>query len=231
MIRRLVILCAALSPLALSQSDESGRYRTKFENDLVAVYQLNLPPHASASTFQSAHDTFWLSLTDSSVTFARPQSKFDLRWQVGDTRFFQSFETNVVTNAGSTDFRGIMVALKQRALVSNGCECSGSTAKSICGCKGATHLDSLWALSLGEVTLAGTLLDAGESFQAAAMRDDMLLVAVTDVSLADLALQHSGVVETSVLHLKSGDATWVNAGRHQFKNVGSEKARFVTFEF
>lgn len=231
MIRWLVTLLAAFSLLAFGQSTESGHYLTKFENDLVAVYQLDLPAHASASTFQSAHDTFWLSLTDSAVTFVRPQSKLDVRWQVGDTRFFQSFETNVVTNAGSTDFRGIMVALKQRALVSNGCECSGSTARAVCGCKGATHLDSLWAVSLGEVTLAGTLLDAGESFRAAAMRDDMLLVAVTDVSLTDLSLQQPGVVEPSVLHLKSGDAIWINAGRHQFKNVGSEKARFVTFEF
>jgi len=227
----LATLLAVLSTFAFCQTAESGHYRTKFENDLVAVYQLDLPANASASTFQSAHDTFWLSLTDSTVSFARPQSKLDVRWQVGDTRFFQSFETNVLTNAGSTDFRGIMVALKQRALVSNGCECSGSTAKAVCGCKGATHLDSLWALSLGEVTLAGTLLDAGESFRAAAMRDDMLLVAVTDISLTDLALQHSDVVEPSVLHLKSGDAIWINAGRHQFKNVGSEKARFVTFEF
>ena len=231
MIPWLVTLLVALSTFAFGQSAESGHYRTTFENDLVAVYQLDLPARASASTFQSAHDTFWLSLSDSAVTFARPQSKLEVQWQVGDTRFFQSFETNVVTNAGSTDFRGIMVALKQRALVSNGCECSGSTAKAICGCKGATHLDTLWAVSLGEVTLAGTLLSAGESFRAAAMRDDMLLVAVTDVSLTDLALRHSGVVEPSVLHLKSGDAIWINAGRHQFKNVGSEKARFVTFEF
>ena len=231
MIRWLAVVLSVLSTLGFSQSVEPGHYRTKFENDIVAVYELELPAHESASTFQSAHDTFWISLKDSAVTFARPQSKLDVRWQVGDTRFFQSFETNVVTNSGSTDFRGIMVALKQRALVSNGCECSGSTAKAICGCKGATHLDSLWAVSLGEVTLAGTLLDAGESFRAAAMRDDMLLVAVTDASLTDLALQHSGLLEPSVLYLKSGDAIWINAGRHQFKNVGSEKARFVTFEF
>jgi hypothetical protein len=220
-----------LTTLGFGQSPESGQYRTKFENDVVAVYQLNLPAHTSASTFQSSHDTFWLSLTDSTVIFARPQNKLDVRWQAGDARFFPSFETNLVTNLGPTDFRGVMVALKPRGLVSSGCECSGSTAKAICGCKGATHLEPLWALSLGEVTLAGTLLAVGESFRAAAMRDDMLLVAVTDVSLTDLASPDSEFREKPMLHLKSGDAVWISAGRHQFKNVGDESARFVTFEF
>ena len=231
MIRWLVIAFLLLLTLALGQSSEPGQYRTKFENDVVAVYQLNLSAHASASTFQSAHDTFWLSLTDSTVTFARQQGKLDVRWQAGDARFFPSFETNLVTNTGATDFRGVMIALKPRGLVSSGCECSGSTAKAICGCKGATHLDPLWAVSLGEVTLAGTVLAAGESFRAAAMRDDMLLVAVTDLSLTDLASSDSELREKPMLHLKSGDAIWISAGRHQFKNVGDEHARFVTFEF
>ncbi|HWY70872.1 MAG TPA: hypothetical protein VNX88_19545 [Terriglobales bacterium] len=231
MIRWSAVVFALASTLALGQSPESGQYRTRFENDVVAVYELNLPARASASTFQSAHDTFWLSLTDSTVAFARQQWKVDLRMQAGDTRFFSSFETSLVTNTGATDFRGVMVALKPRGLVSSGCECSGSTARTVCGCKGATHLEPLWAVSLGEVTLAGTLLGVGESFRAAALRDDMLLVAVTDVSLTDLASQDSDLREKPVLHVKSGDAVWISAGRHQFKNVGDERARFVTFEF
>lgn len=230
MIRCLAILLAVLSTEGFPQSPES-RYQTKLENDVVAVYQLNLPAHASASAFQSAHDTFWLSLTDSSVTFSHQQTKAEFRWQPGDTRFFPSFETNLLTNTGATEFRGVMIALKPRGLVSNGCECSGNTGKAICGCKGATHLESLWALSLGEVTLAGTSLAAGESFRAAALRDDMLLVAVTDLTLTDLGGQDSESGERPILRLKSGDATWITGGRHQFKNLGSEAVRFVTFEF
>jgi len=230
-IRFLAIILVFVSIEVLAQSPESGRYETKFENDVVAVYQLRLPAHASASTFQAAHDTFWLSLTDSTVSFSRQQTKIDVRWQAGDTRFFPSFETSQLTNAGITEFRGVMIALKPRGLVSNGCECSGNTAKAICGCKGATHLESLWALSLGDVTLAGTSLAAGESFRAAASRDDMLLVAITDLNLIDLGAQDSESGERPVLHLKSGDPIWITGGRHQFKNVGGEAARFVTFEF
>ena len=231
MIRRWPIILAVLSIAGLAQSPEAGQYRTKFENDVVAVYQLSLSPHASASTFQSAHDTFWLSLTDSTVSFSRQQAKTDLRWQPGDTRFFPSFETNLLTNIGATEFRGIMIALKPRGLVSGTCDCAGNTGKVICGCKGAAHLESLWAVSLGEVTLAGTSLAAGESFRAAALRDDMLIVAVTDLSLTDLGDRDLPASERPVLHLQSGDATWISGGRHQFKNVGSQAARFVTFEF
>jgi hypothetical protein len=231
MIWFLPFVVAVWSMHALVQPLESGRYQTKFENDVVAVYELNLAAHASTSTFQSAHDTFWLSLTDSTVSFSHQQSKTDVRWQPGDTRFFPSFETNLLTNTGITEFRGVMVALKPRGLISGACDCAGNTSKTICGCKGATRLDPLWALSLGEVTLAGTSLAAGESFRAAALRDDMLLVAITDVDLADLGAQDSESSPLPVRRLKSGDALWINGGRHQFKNVGSETARFVTFEF
>ena len=231
MIRFFPIILAVLSIYGLAQSSESGQYQTKFENDVVAVYQLNLAAHASAPTLQSAHDTFWVSLTDSSLSFSREQSKSDVRWQPGDTRFFPSFETNLLTNTGATEFRGVIIALKPRGLISGACDCAGSTSKTICGCKGGTHLESLWALSLGSVTLAGTSLSAGESFRAAALREDMLLVAVTNITLTDLGTQDSDSAGLPVLRLKSGDAIWIVGGRHQFKNVGNELARFVTFEF
>jgi len=229
-IRILAVALSMLSIHALAQSTEPARYQTRLENDVVAVYQVNLATHASTSAFQSAHDTFWVSLTDSSVSFSRQQAKTDIHWQSGDTRFFPSFDTNSLSNTGITEFRGVMISLKRRGLISGACDCVGNTAKTICGCKGAAHLDPLWALSLGEVTLAGTSLSAGESFRAAALRDDMLLVAVTDLNLTDLGIE-DGDSADRVLRLKSGEAIWITGGRHQFKNVGGEAARFVTFEF
>jgi len=231
MIRFLAIVLISQSICAVGQSSQLARYQTKFENDVVAVYGVNLQAHASVPAFQSARDTFWVALTDSSLSFTRQQGKTDIRWQAGDTRFFPSFETNVLSNRGTAEFRGVMIALKPRSLISGACGCAENTAKAICGCKGATHLEPLWALSLGEVTLAGTSLAAGESFRAAALRDDMLLVAVTDLDLTDLGSQDSESGERPVLHLKSGDAAWIPGGRHQFKNLDSAAVRFVTFEF
>lgn len=225
-----VLICNCF--VAVAQVAIEGKYQSKLENDVVAVYQLNLEPHASAAVFQSARDTFWLSLSDARVSFARSSSgSSDIELQPGDTRFFSSFETKLVTNTGNTEFRGVLIALKARGLIANGCECTGATGKSVCGCKGATHLESLWALSLGNVTLAGTTLAAGEAFRSAALRDDMLLVAVTDLDLEDGA---KGTVETESspgIRLKPGDATWIAGGRHQFKNVGSSPVRFITLEF
>jgi hypothetical protein len=233
-IRKLAIVVLILSAVALAQSSAEGKYQSKLENDVVAVYQIDLAPHASAAVFQSAHDTFWLSLNDANVSFARSSSgTVDIEFRPGDTRFFSSFETKLLTNTGNTEFRGVMIALKARGLTNNGCECTGSTGKTVCGCKGGTHLESLWALSVGNVTLAGTTLAAGEAFRSAALRDDMLLVAVTDLDLQDEA--KGGATEsesyTPAIHLKPGDAAWVAGGRHQFKNMGSGAARFVTLEF
>lgn len=215
---------------SMAWAETSGKYVSVFENDIVAVQRLELAPAASVPVFHAAHDGFWVSLTESTVTFSSQQGKIAIDLQPGDTRFFPSFDSQSLTNIGSSEFRGVLVTLKPRSLVS-GCECTGATGKSVCGCKGADHLASLWAFSLGNVTLAGTSLGADEAFRAASVRDDMLLVAITDLTLID---QAGGDADSGInpsLRLKSGEAVWIRGGAHQFKNVGERRARFVTFEF
>jgi hypothetical protein len=230
-IKRFILLLALLG-VASSQSSLRTAYQSRFENDVVAVYELDLLAHASASPFEAAHDSFWVSLTSASVTFSGQQDKTMVQFEPGDVRFFPSFETKLLTDTGSTEFRGVMVALKPRALISSACECTGNTGKTLCGCKGAGHLESLWAFSLGDVTLAGTSLAAGEGFRSAAPRDDMLLVAVTDLQLEDEANSAGAdTLNAPPLRLKAGEAAWIRGGRHQLKNVGNTAVKFVTFEF
>ena len=229
MIKRFI---PALSLAGLIFAQSSGQYQSRFENDVVSVYEVDLPAHASASAIEGAHDSFWVSLSPSTVVFSTQQGNSMVQLEPGDVRFFPSFETKSLTNNGPGEFRGVMVALKPRALISNGCECTGNTGKTICGCKGASHLESLWALSLGEVTLAGTSLASGEGFRSAAPRDDMLLVAVTDLQLQDQTRTPGGDSDDGPsLRLKAGEAAWIRAGRHQFRNVGNASVKFVTFEF
>ena len=231
--RRLAVLLILLNSLAITQTFPKGEYESALDNDVVSVYKVDLPSRASVSAFQSGHDTFWVSVTDATVRFSLQQGTIDAQFRPGDARFFPSFDTKLLTNIGSTEFRGVMVTLKPRALISSGCECTGNTGKTICGCKGASHLESLWAFSMGDVTLAGTSLDPNQAFRSAAVRDDMLLVAVSDIDLQDETAADSGseMMHNSPMHLKSGDAIWIKGGRHRFKNAGSASARFVTFEF
>jgi hypothetical protein len=83
---------------------------------------------------------------------------------------------------------------------------------------------------MGNVTLAGTSLAPDEAFRAAAVRDDMLLIAIGETDLQDEAGSGSEMMR-STMHLKSGDAVWIKGGRHRFKNIGNGTAKFVTFEF
>lgn len=229
--RRLIAL-VLFTCYAMAQKPAGG-YHLKFENDVVAVYEVDLSPHASVPPLESAHDNLWLGLTSGNASFSVQQGKSDFQFGAGDARFFPSFETKLVTNTGSESFRAAVIVLKARGLVSNGCECTGNTGKTVCGCKGGGHLESLWAFSLGDVTLAGTSLAPGEAFRSAAVRDDMLLVAVTDLILRDEAASapngESG--QSPAMNLKSGDAIWIKSGRHQFKNLATEPVRFVTVEF
>jgi hypothetical protein len=219
-----------LSSSLIAQTVFQAKYESTFDNDVVSVYRLDLPSRGSVSAFQSGHDSFWLSLTDATLRFARQQGSVDAEFKSGDARYFASFDTKLLTNIGNTEFRGVMVTLKPRALVSNGCECTGNTGKTICGCKDASHLGSLWAFSMGNVTLAGTSLAPDEAFREAAVRDDMLLIAIGDIDLQDERGLGSEMMPTS-MRLKSGDAVWIKGGRHRFKNIGSGTAKFVTFEF
>ena len=228
------VFISALVFLSLNAQGQSSsqRYQSVFENDVVAVYRLDLPVNGSVSTFESTHDTFWLSLDDANVTFSVQRGRSAVEFRSGDTRFFPSFETKSVSNNGKTQFRGVVVVLKPRALISSECECTGNTGKAVCGCMGAGHLESLWAFNMGAVTLAGTELGPDERFRAAAQRDDMLMVAVTDIDLTDdVENPAPDQVESSAIRLKAGQAVWIRGGRHRFKNVSVEAARFVTFEF
>lgn len=230
MIRSAAVLLLLLSSSAVAQTLAQAKYESTFDNDIVSVYKLDLPSRGSVSAFQSGHDSFWLSLTDATVRFSRQQGSVEAAFKPGDARYFSSFETKLLTNIGDTEFRAVMVTLKPRALVSSGCECTGSTGKTICGCKDASHLESLWAFSMGNVTLAGTSLAPDEAFRAAAVRDDMLLIAIGETDLQDEAGSGSEMMR-STMHLKSGDAVWIKGGRHRFKNIGNGTAKFVTFEF
>ena len=227
-----VILLLALLSATTAQRVPPQVFETSFSNNVVSVLAVNLPAHASATPLEASHDSFWISLNTASVAFTRQQDKVTVQFEPGDVHFFSSFETKLLTNNGADDFHGVLVALKPRALITSGCECESRSGKSVCGCKGGGHLDSLWALALGEVTLAGTSLRSGEGFRAAATRDDMLLVAITDLDLDDeIDARNSNSTPKAALQLKAGNAAWIPGGRHQFKNSGGSIARFVTFEF
>ena len=83
---------------------------------------------------------------------------------------------------------------------------------------------------MGQVTLAGTSLEPGEAFRNSPLRDDMLLVAISDLELDDEA---PGVAtsDQAPLRLRAGDVVWIRSGRHKLKNAGTTLARFTTLEF
>lgn len=229
---KVILLLALLSSLTAAQTAPPQTFENRFSNNVVSVWEVNLSAHASATPLEDSHDSFWISLNTATVSFTRQQDKATVQFEPGDVRFFPSFETKLLTNSGADDFHGVLVALKPRALITNGCECESRSGKSVCGCKGGGHLDSLWALALGEVTLAGTSLRAGEGFRSAASRDDMLLVAISDLDLDDEVRTGDGdSASKTSLHLKAGETAWIPGGRHQLKNAGANTARFVTFEF
>ena len=225
-----VLAIVAVAAALAAQTSREVRFETRFENEQVEVYWLDLPARAHARVFQNTHDVIWIALNDGEATFSRSlHDDVHSALRAGDVRLFTSFQVETVSNPGDTPLRAAVVQLKRRGLVSSGCGCSGEAERAVCGCAGAAHLPPLWALVLGQLTFAGTQLDAGQAFASSARRDDMLLVAIAPLQMRDLSVtdpENAGDVR-----LAPGEAKWLKAGRHRFQNTGEAALRFVTVEF
>jgi hypothetical protein len=215
-----------LGALALSaQTPNEGRFTLVLENSQVAVYSLELPARNRVAAFQGTHDVVWLALNDANVSFAGRDRSTAVDLKTGDARFFPEFQLASVSNGGGVTAKGVLIEIKARGEMP-ACGCSAAIERSVCGCAGGAHLPALWALGFGKITLGGTTLRAGQAFLGSSYRDDMLLVAVTDLDLKDDAAP-----QATEIRLAAGEARWLPAAAHQFRNLAGEGARFVTVEF
>jgi hypothetical protein len=220
---RICLLIFAISTIARTQS---LRFEPVLENRQVSVFSLDLPPGRRATVFQNTHDIFWIALTPGRVTMSnRDGIQTPVNFQTGDTRFFPSFRTSFITNDAAEPFRAVLVEIKWRGLTSS-CDCDGAAQAAVCGCPRAEPLPAMWAVGIGSVVVGGTTLAPRQSFASAGNRADTLLVAVSPLSLADEVSANASTVP-----LRPGDALWLPAGLHKFRNAGDSPARYVTLEF
>ncbi len=220
----LLPLCLLCIVAAAPQPD--ARYRAIVENQTVRAYGLDLRPGQKAPLYQNTHALLWIAVDDQRLSLTREEGD-PLQWNLrqGDTRFLGSYTAKRLSNEGPESAHAVVVEIMRRDLVQDGCGCLATQEKAVCGCEPDLHLPELWAVALARMTLAGTRLEPGQAFAQAVERSDMLLVALTPVELDDLAGAESAI------QLQPGDAVWIKAGLHQFKNLGTLPARLVTVEF
>jgi hypothetical protein len=227
-------LAAALSlwlvlslSVALAQSASDARYTTLLDNAQVSVYRLDLAAGQRAPVFQNTHDIFWVALESGALVFVRKDdSTIRMQLRAGDTRFFPSFASKQVRNDGDAPFRGVLVEIKARGLISQPCDCLGNVEKALCGCSAAPGLPKLWAAALGRVTVGGTTLEPGEGFYSSTQRGDTVLIALTPLQLSDEA-----TAADPTISLKPAEVAWIARGRHKWKNTAASPARYITIEF
>lgn len=216
-----------LAGLMCAQSDKRARYQQMLENDYVRVFNLELGPGYHAPAFQNLHDVIWVALDDNSLTLVPVDGERSrVQFKPGDARLFRSYKVREFFNDSGAPFRGVVVELKQRGLTSEGCGCLGDIERAVCGCGQAEHMPPLWAVGIGSITLAGSTLAPGQSFTSASHRNDSLLIAITPLQIEDT---HGD--DPVDVRLQPGEVQWLKEGNHQFKNMGSGTARFVTIEF
>jgi hypothetical protein len=141
----------------------------------------------------------------------------------------------------------IFIALKDCSLVVNGEELilRRGEFKQIPGSKtlevGSIHGVSADLLlvnirkTLQPLTIELTDLDGNQSLEDASDRNTTLLVAISSVKLCDTLNvgDESGWLpgKSRFISLRSGEARWVRAGIHHFKNRNADLAKFITVEW
>lgn len=204
-----------------------GKFDLLLANPIVEVSALDLPAGSHVRLRQNMYDVIVIALESSTLRVVPADGPGqDLQLNSGDVRILRSFRVQQLANAGEVKSRYILVALKSHGIAPGECGCSGEVERSICGCS-PKHLPQLWALSIGGSTLAGSSLQPDQDFVGASYREDSLLVSLTRVQLQDERTDGPD----SLLSLDPGTVKWLPHGQRQFKNVGSNTARFITIEF
>lgn len=224
---RMLPACMMLLLFFPARPGSLGKFDLLLANPIVEVFALDLPAASHVRLSQSMYDVVVIALQDSKLTVVPAQGDSeDALLNSGEVRVLRRFSARELANNSGVRASYIVVALKSHGVESGECGCSGDVEKRICGCS-PEHLPPLWALSIGGSTLAGTALPPGQGFVGANYREDSLLVAVTRAQLQD---QHAGG-PGALLALQPGQVKWLSRGQRQFKNVGSNTARFITIEF
>jgi hypothetical protein len=220
---KLALLLALLLPLAQAQREE--RFEPSFDHPRVGVNTVALPPGSRVRVVQNTHDIVWIALSDGAVRFAGPGLNSVATMRAGDARLFRSFQVQTAVNTGAAPVRAAVIELKDRGLTTGGCGCSGTSERALCGCTAAPALPDVWAVGVGQITVASTTLAPGSGYAWGVRRNDLLLVAIGDVTL------HDDERDDGEVKLAPGQAAWFPAARHRFRNEGAAPARFVAVEF
>lgn len=217
--------------IPVAQGASSAHYESILQNARVQVFRLTLPPGARSPVYLANHDQVWIALTDSELELRSGAHHSErVGFRLGDTRFIRRGSVSALTQNSARDAELIVAVINERDHESAACDCTGNIAQMVCGCGRTGELPPLWAVAVGNMTLAGITLNAGQTYPEPVDRNDMLLVAITPLSLRDLR-DNSGARNVKEWKLNSGEAAWIPAGRHRFANAADAPGRFVTLEF
>jgi hypothetical protein len=198
------------------------------------VFRLEVPSSARVPVYVAHHDQIWVTISSARLSMQRSDGRTeDLELEPGVARFFPAQQIKAVANQSGARVELVVVELKHPSDAAQGCQCTGVVATTVCGCRGALRLPPLWALSLGDVTVAGTTLNPGQSCCTAVPRGDTLLVAITSVELTYVATKDASPEPMSTpsrVKLGPGEVLWLAGGRRNLVNVGNAAARFVSIE-
>ncbi len=230
----IVMASAAHLPLGSTPVPTSAAYLSQLDNAHLHAFRLELPPAARVPVYAAHHDQVWVAISPARLRIEREDGRTDdLEIESGVARFFPAHQIKGVANESGAAVQLAIVELKHSSDAAEGCQCTGVVAMTVCGCRNALRLPPLWAVSLGDVTLAGTTLNPGQSCCSTVRRGDTLLVAISrfEISYANTNEASEEIITTRKrVKLQPGEVLWLPGGRRSLVNTGEAPARCVSIE-
>ncbi|HEY1262398.1 MAG TPA: hypothetical protein VGF06_02680 [Terriglobales bacterium] len=202
------------------------RHHPAFENELLRVFKVEVPPHEATLLHRHRHDYVFVTLGAAEVeNDVAGKPPISLKLRDGETRFTPGNFAHIAKNLADRPFRNVTIELMQDEKAHQSPPPVWDEERGLHVLEGGTQ-EILFAKDGARVSLIE--LQPGATVPSHHHDGPHLVVAVSDLDVRS-DVEGQGPMPG---HLQSGDIKWLPGGyTHTLTNVGKQPARFVTVEF
>ena len=224
----LLLAAVVLSAQAIPEVEITNEalHHLAFENELVRVFQVEIPPHQATLMHWHRHDYIYVTLGASDVSNeVKGKPPAEVKLQDGETHFSAAPFAHIARNLAAIPFRNVTIELLQDEKARTGPPPNWDEERGLHVLNAGTQ-ETLFVKDGARVSEVE--LQPGGVIPSHHHNGPHLVVAVTDL---DLRSDVEGQGATPA-RMKSGETKWRPGGyTHTVTNTGTQPAKFVTVEF
>jgi len=196
-----------------------------FENALVKVFKVEIPPHSATLLHRHRHDYFFVALAPATISSEIPgRPPAILKIQQGEVHFAEGNFAHVAENLGDQSFPHVTIELLKDAEIHKAPPPKWDEDRAL-----HVHMKGTQDVLFVKdgVRVSDFQLQPGGMVHNQHHPGPRLIVAVSDIDI-----RSSGSGKSTPIQLKSGEVKWLKGGTtDMLMNSGKNSARWITLEF